>query len=49
MSQEILNGLTILCIKKNMLKNINVDTIINDFVYINAIIVYINARRQCFL
>ena len=42
MSQKILNDLTILCIKKNMLENIDVDTIINDFVYRNA-------RRQCFL
>ena len=42
MSQEILNDLTILCIKKNMLENIDVDTIINDFESRNA-------RRQCFL
>ena len=42
MSQERLNDLTILCIKKNMLENIDVDTIINDFTSRNA-------RRQCFL
>ena len=42
MSQEILNGLVILYIEKKMLENIDVDTIINDFAFINA-------RRQCFL
>ena len=42
MSQKRLNDLTILCIEKNMLKNIDVDTIINDFASRNA-------RRQCFL
>ena len=42
MSQEILNDLAILCIEKNMLKNIDVDTIIDDFASRNA-------RRQCFL
>ena len=42
MSQERLNDLTILCIEKNMLENIDVDTIINDFASRNA-------RRQCFL
>ena len=42
MSQEILNDLTILCIEKNMLENIDVDTIINDFTSRNV-------RRQCFL
>ena len=42
MSQERLNGLAILCIDKNMLKNIDVDTIIDDFASRNA-------RRQCFL
>ena len=42
MSQERLNDLAILCIEKNMLENIDVDTIINDFVSRNA-------RRQCFL
>ena len=31
MSQEILNSLIILCIEKNMLENIDVNTIINDF------------------
>ena len=36
MSQEILNGLAILCIEKNMLENIDVDTIINDFASRNA-------------
>ena len=39
---ERLNDLAILCIEKNMLENIDVDTIINDFVTRNA-------RRQCFL
>ena len=42
MSQERLNALVILCIEKNMLENIDVDTIINDFASRNA-------RRQCFL
>ena len=42
MSQKRLNDLTILCIEKNMLENIEVDTIINDFASRNA-------RRQCFL
>ena len=42
MSQERLNDLAILCIEKNMLENIDVDTIINDFASRNA-------RRQCFL
>ena len=42
MSQERLNDLTILCIEKNMLENIDVDTIINDFSSRNT-------RRQCFL
>ena len=37
-----LNGLTILCIETNMLENIDVNTIINDFASINA-------QRQCFL
>ena len=41
-SQERLNDLAILCIEKNMLENIDVDSIINDFVSRNA-------RRQCFL
>ena len=41
-SQERLNDLAILCIEKNMLENIDVDTIINDFASRNA-------RRQCFL
>ena len=36
MSQERLNGLAILCIKRNMLENIDVDTIINDFAFRNA-------------
>ena len=31
MSQKILNDLEILCIEKNILENIDVDTIINDF------------------
>ena len=34
MSQERLNDLPILCIEKNMLKNIDVDIIINDFAYL---------------
>ena len=42
MSQERFNDLAILCIEKNMLENIDVDTIINDFASRNA-------RRQCFL
>ena len=42
MSQERLNDLANLCIEKNMLENINVDTIINDFASRNA-------QRQCFL
>ena len=42
MSQERLNDLTILCIEKNMLENIDVNTIINDFASRNT-------RRQCFL
>ena len=42
MSQERLNDLAILCIENNMLENIDVDTIINDFASRNA-------RRQCFL
>ena len=42
MSQERLNDLAILYIEKNMLENIDVDTIINDFASRNA-------RRQCFL
>ena len=42
LSQKRLNDLTILCIEKNMLENIDVDTIINDFASRNA-------RRQCFL
>jgi hypothetical protein len=31
MSQDRLDGLAILCIEKNMIKNIDVDTIISDF------------------
>jgi len=31
MSQDRLNGLAILCIEKDMIKNIDVDTIISDF------------------
>ena len=42
MSQKRLNDLVILCIEKNMLENIDLDTIINDFASRNA-------RRQCFL
>ena len=42
MLQGRLNDLAILYIEKNMLKNIDVDTIINDFASRNA-------RRQCFL
>jgi hypothetical protein len=36
MSQEKLNGLTILSIEKDMLENIDVDVIINDFLFQNA-------------
>ena len=36
MSQERLNGLAILCNGKNMLENIDVDSIINDFASRNA-------------
>jgi hypothetical protein len=42
MSQERLNGLATLCIEKNMLDQIDVDTIIDDFASRNA-------RRSCFL
>ena len=42
MAQERLNDLAILCIEKNMLENIDIDTIINDFASRNA-------RKQCFL
>ena len=41
-SQKRLNDQEILCIEKNMLENIDVDTIIKDFASRNA-------RRQCFL
>ena len=41
MSQEKLNDLEILCIEKNMLENIDMDTIINDFAFRNV-------PRQCF-
>ena len=41
MSQERLNDLVILCIEKNMLENIDVDAIINDFASKNT-------RKQCF-
>lgn len=36
MSQERLNGLAICCIEKDVLDNIDLDTIINDFVSKNA-------------
>ena len=36
MSQERLNGQAILCSDKNMLKNIDVDTIFNGFASRNA-------------
>ena len=36
MSQERLNDLAILCLKKNILENIDVDTTINDFASRNA-------------
>jgi hypothetical protein len=42
MSREKLNGLTILSIEKDMLENIDVDVIINDFLSQNA-------RRNRFL
>ena len=41
-SQEIMNGLTIFFIEKNMLENIDVDIFINDFASRNS-------RKQCFL
>lgn len=33
MSQERLNGLSICCIDKDVLENIDLDTIINDFAF----------------
>ncbi|XP_024989249.1 uncharacterized protein LOC112523805 [Cynara cardunculus var. scolymus] len=42
MSQERLNGLAILCIEKDMLDNIDLDVIIDDFASKNA-------RRSCFV
>jgi hypothetical protein len=42
MSQERLNGLATLSIEKDMLENIDVEEIINDFASQNA-------RRNCFL
>ncbi|KAA3487142.1 zinc finger MYM-type protein 1-like [Gossypium australe] len=42
MSQELLNGLTILLIEKDFLENIDVDVIINDLASRNA-------RRTLFL
>lgn len=42
MLQERLNGLAILSIEKNMLENIDIDTIISDFASRNA-------RRKCFV
>jgi hypothetical protein len=42
MSQERLNGLTTLSIEKNMLADINVDVLINDFAFQNT-------RRNYFL
>lgn len=36
MSQERLNGLAICCIEKDVLDNIDLDTIINDFASKNA-------------
>ncbi|KAE8773641.1 hAT family dimerization domain containing protein [Hordeum vulgare] len=41
MSQERLNGLATICIEKDLLDKVNVDTIINDFSSKNA-------RRKCF-
>ncbi len=42
MSQERLNGLAMCCIEKNVLENIDLDTVINDFASRNA-------RRSIFL
>uniref|UniRef100_A0A0A9AR45 Uncharacterized protein n=1 Tax=Arundo donax TaxID=35708 RepID=A0A0A9AR45_ARUDO len=42
MSQKRLNGLTICCIKKNILDNIDLDIVLNNFASRNA-------RRNCFL
>jgi len=42
MSQERSNGLAILCIKKDVIEHINVDTIISDFASRNA-------RKNCFV
>jgi hypothetical protein len=42
MSQERLNGLTTLSFENDMLENIDVDVIINDFASQNA-------RKNCFL
>ena len=36
MSQERLNGLATICIEKDLLDKVNVDTIINDFASKNA-------------
>lgn len=36
MSQETLNGLVILCIEKDMLEHVDIDTIISDFASRNA-------------
>ena len=36
MSQERLNGLAICCIEKDVLDNIDLDTVINDFASKNA-------------
>jgi len=42
MSQERLNGLAILCIEKDVIEHIDVDTIVSDFAYRNA-------NRNCFV
>jgi hypothetical protein len=42
MSQERLNGLAMCCIEKNILDNIDLDIVLNDFASRNA-------RRNCFL
>ena len=41
MSQERLNGLATICIEKDLLDQINIDTVINDFASKNV-------RRKCF-
>ena len=49
MSQERLNGLTILCIEKNMLEHIDVDTIINVFAFNNTSRIYFICVVGCLI